>query len=220
MKIEVAVKIIIVLLVIIILTLGAAIILMDKVPSENENNETEITDPSQTTGSENDQTSVPPDTSNPDTSVPDTSEPDTSVPDTSVPDTSEPDDYPSDFVMNRSFTSDSGTRLNIRAEVSAVMGEDGKINVKVDLYLDHSSLYINVRSSNKISLSSKETVFKSEKIEYGENAKHSTFLQSIENTYEYGDTVDLYALFNAKCTYGGVRVETLEIEESFVLEAE
>ena len=220
MKIEVAVKIIIVLLVVIILTLGAAIILMDDVSQKGEQNgESETTESSETSGSENDDTSNP-DTSNPDTSVPDTSVPDTSVPDMSVPDTSAPDNRPDELVINKTFMSDSGAKLNIRAEVSAVMGQDGKITVKVDLYLDHHSLYINVRSANKLSLSSNETVFKSEKIEHGQNSKHSTFLHSIESTYEYGDTVELYALFNAKCTYGGVRIETLEIEESFVLKAE
>ena len=236
MKIENAIKIIIVLLVVIILTLIGALVIMIAGDNEPKGTETapqhQTTPPEETTPEETttpEQTTTPEGTTTPEqTTTPEgttTPEQTTTPEDTTTPPTSTTDPdvtAPDGFTMNKTYLSDTGSNLNLKAVLTANKTTDGKVKVKVELYLVHYNLYINAKGGNKLTLGDVTKTFKTEKFNVEDDSKQETLLASIEGVYEYGDTVDLEAVFHANCTYGGkngaVELEEIVINESVTLE--
>jgi hypothetical protein len=229
MRIETAIKITLVLLIIIVTALIAALFIIKntdeprgtepapQTTTDPEITEPDITTPEDTTTPEN--TTVPGGTTIPDQTT--TPESTTSPDQTTNPDQTTPDketDVPDDFYMKKTFYSDSGTYLNIKAVLTAT--EDaGKVRVVVELYLEHYSIKISGRKYGcKLNFGDVKGSFSTEGIELEENVRTLTPLHMIEGTFEYGETYDLYASFPANCTYGEIELENLIISESITLE--
>ena len=213
MKIETALKLILVLLVIIITALVAALFIINdeeksRVPETQTSTEPDATTPEITT----------PEITTPEATTPEATTPEeTTTPESSDNPGTDPN-IPDDFSLKKTFSSDSGTFLNIKAILTATE-DGGKVRVVVELYLDHYSLNINGRKYGcKLNFGDVKGTYSTDKFEIAENEHCLTPLHMIEGTFEYGETYDLYASFPANCTYGGVELETLIISESITLE--
>lgn len=228
MRMESAVKIIIVLLCILIVSVGAMLILT-KNQGEEETSAPEATTAAPTVGSSTEEPNVSTTDEEPITTTPPVTTPELTVPDTTVPpETTLPPvvppmgDVPEDFAMERTFRSESGTYLNLRAELTAVV-EDGNVKVTVSLYLEHYSLFLGARSGGYLSIGDDRSGFVSPKIALEENVKSSTLLVTHIAFFEYGDQIALNAYFPCRCTYGSgenaVTLDTLAIEETVTLKA-
>ena len=223
MKIETAIKLIIVLLVIIITALIAALFIINdedkpRVPEAQTTTEPEATPPEITTP----ETTTPPTQTTPDITTPEVTTPEITTPEITTPEdttTSDTDsEVPDDFSIKKTFYSDSGTFLNIKAVLTATE-DGGKVRVVVELYLDHYSLNIGGRKYGcKLNFGDIKESYSADKFEFEENEHYLTPLHMIEGIFEYGETYDLYASFPANCTYGDVELETLIISESITLE--
>ncbi len=230
MRIETATRIVMILLVIIATTLVAALLIIVK----NENNPVGTEKPKQTTTApdmtEPDIT-TPADTTKPEGTTPEITTPEITTPEittpegTTTPEDTTPEDTtpnvdkiaPDDFSLKKTFSSDSGTFLNLKAVLTA-NEEGGMVRVKVELYLDHYSLFLGARTGCKLTFGSVDSTFSVDKFELEENVRHLTPLHVIEGIFAYGETYDLYALYRANCLYGNVEVGSLVIEESVTLE--
>lgn len=232
MKIDVAVKIIIVLLVVMIALVLSVIILMDndgkdeKEPTKITTTEEKITTdegltPPDTSTSEDPDTSVPdtsePDTSVPETSVPDTSEPETSVPDTSEPDTSEPDgdELPDDFLVKTTLKSDTGTKLNLIADVTAYE-DDGRVKVVIEISLEHYSLTVRGKTCSLV-VGDETIVFSADAISYSGSSKNQTVLYTYEGSFDDGQTLDIFIEYPFNGKYGGVEIDDIRIIGQIIL---
>ena len=90
--------------------------------------------------------------------------------------------------------------LNLRADVTAYE-ENGKVYLKVDLYLEHYS--INVKSKNGvITVGDNEITFKTSAIKVDENKKTTTLLASEIFEVTYGETVNIKADLAINMKYG------------------
>lgn len=222
MKIETALKLILVLLVIIITALVAALFIINdeeksRVPETQTSTEPDATTPEITT----------PEITTPEITTPEITTPEATTPEATTPEETTPEssdnpgtnpNIPDDFSLKKTFSSDSGTFLNIKAILTATE-DGGKVRVVVELYLDHYSLNINGRKYGcKLNFGDVKGTYSTDKFEIAENKHCLTPLHMIEGTFEYGETYDLYASFPANCTYGGVELETLIISESITLE--
>lgn len=226
MRIETAIRIVIVLLVIIVTALVAALFI---IKNEGEPHGTETapqttTEPSTT---EPDKT-TPSGTTDPEVTSPEATTPEVTTPTgtttpeiTTTPDESTTDEgdkiAPDDFSLKKTFSTDTGTFLNLKAVLTA-NEEGGKVRVKVELFLDHYSLFMGARNGCKLSFGDVNETFSVDKFELEENIHYITPLHVIEGTFEYGETYDLYAFYRANCLYGDVEVGNLVIEESVTLE--
>lgn len=231
MKIDVAVKIIIALLVVMIVSLVSVIVLMDgdgkdeKEPtkitsSEDEGTSDEGTTPPDTSTSTPDtsepDTSVP-DTSVPDTSVPDTSETDTSTPDTSEPDTSEPDgdELPDDFLVKTTLKSDTGTKLNLVADVTAYE-DNGRVKVIIEISLEHYSLTVRSKTGSLV-VGDETVVFSADAISYSGSSNTQTVLYTYEGSFDDGQTIDIFIDYPFNGKYGGVEIDDISITGQIIL---
>lgn len=230
MKIDVAVKIIIVLLVVMIALVLSVIILMDN-DGKDEKETTKITtteekittdngvtppDTSTSTPDTSDPDTSDPDTSVPETSVPDTSEPDTSAPDTSEPDTSEPDgdELPDDFLVKTTLKSDTGTKLNLVADVTAYE-DNGRVKVVIEISLDHYSLTVRGKTCSLV-IGDETVVFSANAISYsGSNTQ--TVLYTYEGSFDDGQTLDIFIEYPFNGKYGGVEIDDISITGQIIL---
>lgn len=228
MNIESAVKFIIVLLVILIVTLTAVFLLLRNDGSgSGEPSVTTtaplvtepggVTTPSATTPSQTTDPqgsgSDPATTTDP---VGTTADPTDPIGTTTPVGTDPAVKAPEDFTFYGSYLSESGTALNLRAEVIAYATESGQVKVKVELYLDHFSLYLGTRNGCRLSVGSASETFTSQAISH-DGDRTSTLMNSIELFCNYGETITLEAYFPCRCTYGATEIEALSIEEQIVL---
>lgn len=239
MNVEAALKAIIVLLAIMILSVALIFILMtqkgdggsdnppvpESTPPQTTTTVPPISTPSQTTKPETTlpETTFPettlPETSAPETSVPDTEPPVTSEPEPIPPETSEPDPSlaPSDYLMNMTLRSNSGAKINTRIDLTATATEDGRVKVVAKLYLEHYSLSLSKRTGCIFNLGSSKNTFTVNAISHS-GGKTNTLIYTFEGVFEYGSTLELYASYPCRCTYSGVRVESLDISGAIILE--
>lgn len=241
MSIETAVKFIIVLLVILIVTLTAVFFLVNRDDTDPEGETTSVTTTAPSTTGQKPTTSdgatsggpattTPqgsgsdaPATTDPIGTTPEGSDPVGTTPEGSdpvgtTPGLTEPTlPAPEDFTFYGSYLSESGTALNLRAEVVAYATESGQVKVKVELYLDHFSLYLGTRNGCSLTVGGVTETFSSEAIRH-DGGRTSTLITSIEMFCGYGETLTLEAYFPCRCTYGAVEIEALSIAEQIVLE--
>ena len=219
MKIDAAVKFIIVLLVIMIVSLGAALLIMNNGDDGDKEKKPSVT------------TTVN-DTTKPDSTAPDTTKPDTTTPDQSTtpgttttpevttdpdvttgPDEIDPPVTPDKLLIEKSFKSDTGVALNLRADVTAYE-QNGKAYLTVELYLEHYSISLKGRYDNVLTVDGEEYKFSTNAIKQEENKKGQTLLYTKTIEVESGDTVSVEAVFNSKVTYGGVKLDTIELADT------
>ena len=218
MKIDVAVKIIIVLLVVMIVSLVSVIVLMDD-DGKSEKGTTKITSSEDDSTSDDDIT--PPDTSDTETSdtetsETDTSETDTSEPETSEPETSEPDigDLPDDFLVSTTLKSDTGTKLNLIADVAAYE-DDGRVKVVIEISLEHYSLTVRSKTGSLV-IGDETIVFSADAISYsGSNTK--TVLYTYEGSFDDGQTLDIFIEYPFNGKYGGVEIDDIRVIGQIIL---
>ena len=135
----------------------------------------------------------------------------TTAPDTTTaPDEIDPPKAPDNVLVKKSLKSDTGVSLNLRADVTA-FSEDGKAFITAHIYLEHYSIGINARYDNILVIDGVEYKFSTKKLSQSENVKGETLLYSKTVEVEYGKTVSIEATFNIKMTYGGVKLETINI---------
>lgn len=227
MKVDVAVKFIIVLLVIMIISLTAALIIMkndDKGGSEttpavtttapDTTNPNTTTTPSQTTTPE--ATTTPEETTTPEqTTAPDvtTTPEETTAPDvTTAPDEVDPPKIPDGLLIEKSFKSDTGTTLNIRADVTAYE-KDGKVYLRVDVYLESYTITLSRAKYGTLTIGGKTFDFKLDPLSVENNKKIvSTLLYSDEAEVTYGETVNIKADFAVNMTYSKIPLKTITAE--------
>ncbi|MBO5039571.1 MAG: DUF2909 domain-containing protein [Clostridia bacterium] len=225
MKIDAAVKFIIVLLVIMIVSLGAALLIMNNGDDGDKEKNPSVTT---TAGDTTNPDSTSPDTTNPDTTTPDqsttpgtTTTPDvtttpevTTDPDvTTGPDEIDPPVTPDKLLIEKSFKSDTGVALNLRADVTAYE-QNGKAYLTVELYLEHYSISLKGRYDNVLTVDGEEYKFSTDAIKQEENQKGQTLLYTKTIEVESGDTVSVEAVFNSKVTYSGVKLDTIELADT------
>lgn len=245
MRIESAVKIIIVLLMILIVSVAAMLLLIyqnGKEPTDvppvttTESQTTEpptteppITEPPATEPS----TTEPPITEPPITEPPITEPPITEPPITEPPITEPPvteppiteppaDDVPDDFSLNKVFRSESGTLLNLRAEVTATAAGNGKVKVTVSLYLEHYTLYLGRRDGCYLTVDGNKHTFTTDAFNVSNPTSQVTLLASHEVLCDYGETVSIGAYFPCRCEYGrgenAKKIDALTIDATLTLE--
>lgn len=227
MKIDVAVKIIIVLLVIMIVSLVSVIVLIDddgkdekettKITSSEDEGTTGngITPPDTSDGDTSSSDSSEIDTSDPDTSESDTTDPDstesdTSEPDTSEPDTSEPDgdELPGDILVNTTLRSDTGTKLNLVADIAAYE-DDGRVKVVIEISLEHYSLSVRSRTCSLV-IGDETVVFSADAISYS-GSSTKTVLYTYEGSFDNGQTLDIFVEYPYNGTYGGTEIDDIRV---------
>lgn len=235
MRLDIAKKLITVLLIILIITLALTLFLLSKTennenPADSEPQESNTTDSeppassSDTIGSVDTppaDTTDPEDTTNPPpfTEPPVTTPPVTEPPVTNPPQTDEDrDPAPSGFSLEKVFTSDTGTRLNLRMECVAKENRDGRITMTVNLYLEHNSLQMGKRTGCRLSVGNLSETFTTDPIRQEEAKNTATLLHSISGIFSYGESVELYAKMPVRLSnYAGVAIEILEIDTRITL---
>lgn len=227
MKIDVAVKFIIVLLVIMIVSLAAALIIMNNGnDGEKETKPTVTTTAADTT--KPDTTTTPNQTTTPDaTTTPEvtTTPEQTTTPEvtttpeaTLAPDETEPPvNTPDEVILTKSILSNTGVKLNLRADVTA-FNKDGKTYLTVELYLEHYSIGINARYNNLLVIDGVEYEFSTKKISQEDNVKGETLIYAKTVEVELGDTVSVEATFNSKMTYSGVKLDSITLADTVRVE--
>ncbi len=232
MQIRNAIKVIVVLLLILIALLTALLIITSVTDKDrNDPDGTDSTSSSTTVGTTAPDTT---DTEPSGTTAGGTTAPDgtTSATDTTAPSgtTTEPtgtttaDDQkdppsvtaPEGFTMSKILTTDSGTGLNLRAEIRGEE-QDGRVKVTVLLYLDYYSIYIGARNGCKLSIDDVSETFTMNAIEEENDEKHSMYICHAEKLCDYGESVDIYARVPVRITYAGVEIEYLEIDQSITV---
>jgi hypothetical protein len=230
MKIEIAKKLIMVLLVILIISIGLTMFLIYK--TGNSGNP-EVTDPlsgsTDTEPDETDDTDEPTGTTTPgntDPVSPGTTEPPavdppvvTDPPVTNPPVTEDPNanKAPAGFTLDKTFTTDTGVRLNLIAECHATRNADGSVNLTVELYLDHRSLSMGARNC-VLTVGDTTKEFVSDRIRQDDDTPSRPLLQSVSGTFAYGETVKIYAKVPVGLTnYGGVQIKSLIIDVTLPL---
>ncbi len=216
MRNDIALKVIIVLLIIMIISLTSALVITndndeEKTPPTVTTTVGDTTKPDTTTTPDN--TTTPSQTTTPDVTTPpsQTTTPEqTTTPDnTTAPDETDPD-IPDGLLLEKSIRSDTGVAINLRADISA-FGQDGRVYLTVNLYLEHYSIGINGRSDNILVIGGEEFKFSTDPIRQEANTKSETLLCTKTIEVEYGDTVSIEATFNSNLTYSGVRLNTIDL---------
>lgn len=233
MKIEIAKKLIMVLLVILIISIGLTMFLIHKtgeagIPEDSDplSGSTD-TDPDDT--DDPDETDDPADSTTPgvtDSVSPGTTEPPvvdppivTDPPVTEPPVTEDPNanKAPVGFTLDKTFTTDTGVRLNLIAECHATRNADGSVNLTVELYLDHRSLSMGARNC-VLTVGDTTKEFVCDRIRQDDNTPSRPLLQSVSGTFAYGETVKIYAKVPVGLTnYGGVQIKSLIIDVTLPL---
>ncbi len=203
MKIDVAVKFIIVLLVIMIVSLSVALIILNNDDGEKE------TKPAVTTKA--------PLTTKPDTTPEETTTPETTTtpkttekPDTTEPDQVDPPVVPDGLSVEKSFRSNTGVSLNLRADVKA-FEKNGKAYIRVDVYLEHYSINANPRKGT-IVIGDEKFSFVTGSLIDSSTQKTETLLVSKEAEVGYGEVVDIKVDLESNITYGGKMLEHIVAE--------
>lgn len=232
MRIETAVKAIIVLLVILILSLGTALILMNRAENADDGSDTVTTDGVTTDagttdtvtvdGTEADGTTAePPATDEPPATEPPATEPPATDPPITIspipPEPLAPDSGKT--VFTQTLKTDTGTVLNLRAELTGVRQADGKIRLTVSLYLDHYSISFGSRSGCTLSVGQTTKTFTVPSVMQDEEKASATLLQTLEVTVSDGETVTVGASYPARAVYAGVEIPVLSLSETVTVAA-
>ena len=214
MQMRKAINLIIVLLVILIALLTAIIIISSRIgsggndPADSGSREPPVESkdnpggtakpPAQTTDTPPTGTGTPPAGTG-------TKEPDTTAPSGGT--------VPDGFRLKKSFSSGTGTPLNIRADVRGEKdAATGKVKVTVLLYLDYRSLYLGGRKNCSLSLGDVSEVFTVPGIHEDSAEEHSQFIASVERLCNYGEKLSLYAKVPFRGSYSDVEIDALEID--------
>ncbi len=214
MQMRKAINLIIVLLVILIALLTAIIIISSRIgsggndPADSGSREPPVESkdnpggtakpPAQTTDTPPTGTDTPPAGTG-------TKEPDTTAPSGGT--------VPDGFRLKKSFSSGTGTPLNIRADVRGEKdAATGKVKVTVLLYLDYRSLYLGERKNCRLSLGDVSEVFTVPGIHEDSIEEHSQFIASVERLCDYGEKLSLYAKVPFRGSYSDVEIDALEID--------
>lgn len=214
MQMRKAINLIIVLLVILIALLTAIIIISSRIgsggndsadsgsrepPVESKDNPGGTAKPpAQTTDAPPTGTGTPPAGTG-------TKEPDTTAPSGGT--------VPDGFRLKKSFSSGTGTPLNIRADVRGEKdAATGKVKVTVLLYLDYRSLYLGGRKNCRLSLGDVSEVFTVPGIHEDSAEEHSQFIASVERLCDYGEKLSLYAKVPFRGSYSDIEIDALEID--------
>ena len=209
-----AINLIIVLLVILIALLTAIIIISSRIgsggndPADSGSREPPVESkdnpggtakpPAQTTDTPPTGTGTPPAGTG-------TKEPDTTAPSGGT--------VPDGFRLKKSFSSGTGTPLNIRADVRGEKdAATGKVKVTVLLYLDYRSLYLGGRKNCRLSLGDVSEVFTVPGIHEDSAEEHSQFIASVERLCDYGEKLSLYAKVPFRGSYSDIEIDALEID--------
>ena len=222
MRVDAAVKFIIVLLVIMIVSLATALIILNNDDGEKETTPAVTTKAPSTTKPD---TTAPETTTSGETTTPEvTTTPEitttpnvTTTPGTTTePDVTEPDvvppspDVPNGLSVEKSFRSNTGVSLNIRADVKAYE-KDGKAYVRVDVYLEHYSITIKARNG-VITVGNKEITFKTDALNVSLDEKTETLLATKEIEVEYGESVKVKVDLESNVTYAGKKLDRIVAE--------
>lgn len=214
MQMRKAINLIIVLLVILIALLTAIIIISSRIgsggndPADSGSREPPVESkdnpggtanpPAQTTDTPPTGTGTPPAGTG-------TKEPDTTAPSGGT--------VPDGFRLKKSFSSGTGTPLNIRADVRGEKdAATGKVKVTVLLYLDYRSLYLGGRKNCRLSLGDVSEVFTVPGIHEDSAEEHSQFIASVERLCDYGEKLSLYAKVPFRGSYSDIEIDALEID--------
>lgn len=214
MQMRKAINLIIVLLVILIALLTAIIIISSRIgsggtdPADSGSREPPVESkdnpggtakpPAQTTDAPPTGTGTPPAGTG-------TKEPDTTAPSGGT--------VPDGFRLKKSFSSGTGTPLNIRADVRGEKdAATGKVKVTVLLYLDYRSLYLGGRKNCRLSLGDVSEVFTVPGIHEDSAEEHSQFIASVERLCDYGEKLSLYAKVPFRGSYSDIEIDALEID--------
>ena len=214
MQMRKAINLIIVLLVILIALLTAIIIISSRIgsggndPADSGSREPPVESkdnpggtakpPAQTTDAPPTGTGTPPAGTG-------TKEPDTTAPSGGT--------VPDGFRLKKSFSSGTGTPLNIRADVRGEKdAATGKVKVTVLLYLDYRSLYLGGRKNCRLSLGDVSEVFTVPGIHEDSVEEHSQFIASVERLCDYGEKLSLYAKVPFRGSYSDIEIDALEID--------
>lgn len=214
MQMRKAINLIIVLLVILIALLTAIIIISSRIgsggndPADSGSREPPVESkdnpggtakpPAQTTDTPPTGTGTPP-------AGIGTKEPDTTAPSGGT--------VPDGFRLKKSFSSGTGTPLNIRADVRGEKdAATGKVKVTVLLYLDYRSLYLGGRKNCRLSLGDVSEVFTVPGIHEDSAEEHSQFIASVERLCDYGEKLSLYAKVPFRGSYSDIEIDALEID--------
>lgn len=214
MQMRKAINLIIVLLVILIALLTAIIIISSRIgsggtdPADSGSHEPPVESkdnpggtakpPAQTTDTPPAGTGTPPAGTG-------TKEPDTTAPSGGT--------VPDGFRLKKSFSSGTGTPLNIRADVRGEKdAATGKVKVTVLLYLDYRSLYLGGRKNCRLSLGDVSEVFTVPGIHEDSAEEHSQFIASVERLCDYGEKLSLYAKVPFRGSYSDIEIDALEID--------
>lgn len=214
MQMRKAINLIIVLLVILIALLTAIIIISSRIgsggndPADSGSHEPPVESkdnpggtakpPAQTTDTPPTGTGTPPAGTG-------TKEPDTTAPSGGT--------VPDGFRLKKSFSSGTGTPLNIRADVRGEKdAATGKVKVTVLLYLDYRSLYLGGRKNCRLSLGDVSEVFTVPGIHEDSVDEHSQFIASVERLCDYGEKLSLYAKVPFRGSYSDIEIDALEID--------
>lgn len=217
MQMRKAINLIIILLVILIALLTAIIIINNRIGSGSGNSESNTEEP-------NISTDAPDSTKKPPLSTDDGSQSSSSTDSSTVsnvPDTSNSTvsgNAPDSFKLKKSIDSETGTGLNIRADVRGEAdAATGKIKVTVLLYIDYRSLYIGERKNCRLSLGDTSEVFTVPAITEDDNSEHTQFIASVERFCDYGETLSLYAKVPFRGSYSDIEIDSLEIDTEIVV---
>lgn len=214
MQMRKAINLIIVLLVILIALLTAIIIISSRIgsggndPADSGTREPPVESkdnpggtakpPAQTTDAPPTGTGTPPAGTG-------TKEPDTTAPSGGT--------VPDGFRLKKSFSSGTGTPLNIRADVRGEKdAATGKVKVTVLLHLDYRSLYLGGRKNCRLSLGDVSEVFTVPGIHEDSAEEHSQFIASVERLCDYGEKLSLYAKVPFRGSYSDIEIDALEID--------
>lgn len=214
MQMRKAINLIIVLLVILIALLTAIIIISSRIgsggtdPADSGSREPPVESkdnpggtakpPAQTTDTPPTGTGTPPAGTG-------TKEPDTTAPSGGT--------VPDGLRLKKSFSSGTGTPLNIRADVRGEKdAATGKVKVTVLLYLDYRSLYLGGRKNCRLSLGDVSEVFTVPGIHEDSAEEHSQFIASVERLCDYGEKLSLYAKVPFRGSYSDIEIDALEID--------
>lgn len=214
MQMRKAINLIIVLLVILIALLTAIIIISSRIgsggndPADSGSREPPVESkdnpggtakpPAQTTDAPPTGTGTPPAGTG-------TKEPDTTAPSGGT--------VSDGFRLKKSFSSGTGTPLNIRADVRGEKdAATGKVKVTVLLYLDYRSLYLGGRKNCRLSLGDVSEVFTVPGIHEDSAEEHSQFIASVERLCDYGEKLSLYAKVPFRGSYSDIEIDALEID--------
>ena len=216
-----AINLIIVLLVILIALLTAIIIISSRIgsggndPADSGSREPPVESkdnpggtakpPAQTTDTPPTGTGTPPAGTGTPPAGTGTKEPDTTAPSGGT--------VPDGFRLKKSFSSGTGTPLNIRADVRGEKdAATGKVKVTVLLYLDYRSLYLGGRKNCRLSLGDVSEVFTVPGIHEDSAEEHSQFIASVERLCDYGEKLSLYAKVPFRGSYSDIEIDALEID--------